>query len=170
MIKRLVAMVMLLLLGMALPRPAVAGDAWFTYPCASGTMHVESVTYEVAAPNAIRVELPGSLPCSAEGKYRFAVATFTPGATTAQIYPGMLGAYNPVGATEFVAAVGIRKQEQLGLCLMPDSQTRLSCALISIDSNGVVSVSSLDAGDTAVIGELSGLTPQPECNTCWSVR
>jgi len=170
MIKRLLAMVMLLWLPLALPQPVAAQDTWFTYPCASGTLELESVSLEVVAPNVIRVEMPGSLGCAAEGKYRFAVATFAPGESAAYVYPGMLGAYDPVGSTTFDAVVALNKQQQLGVCLMPDPSTRLSCALITADSVGAVSVSNLDTSSTLVIAEIVELRPQPECNACWNLR
>ena len=171
MIKRLSAMVVpLLLLGFAPPRPAVASDLWMTHPCPSGRLHVEAVTIEVAEPQVLRVELPGSLACSAADKYRFAAAIFMPGASTATVYESMLGAYSPVGTTEFVASFGMRKQQQqLGVCLMPDPQTRLSCALISIDALGDVTVSSAEPDSQVVTAELSGFSPLPECNSCWRV-
>jgi hypothetical protein len=172
MIKRLLATVVLLLLpGLALPQPATAGaDPWFTYPCESGSMRLDSITFEAATPDVVRVGVPGSMPCSAGSKYRFAVAAFAPGDTTALIYPGMLGSYNPVGPTEFVAVVAMTKQQQLGVCLMADPQTRLSCVLLSIDSTGEALASSLDTRRTTVVGQVSALRPTPECNACWSLR
>ena len=170
MTKRLLAMVMLLWLPLALPQPVAAQDPWFTYPCTAGAFDLGSADFEVAAPNVIRVKIPGTLACATDGKYRFAVATFTPGSSVAYVYQGMLGSYDPVGSTTFEAIVAVNKQQQLGICLMPDPSTRLSCALITADSAGAIDVSNLDTSTTYVIAEIVGLTPQPECNACWNVR
>jgi hypothetical protein len=163
-------MVVPLLLVVAPPLPAAAQEPWLGYPCPSGTLELQSITYEVAAPGVIRVELPGSLPCSAEGKFSFAVATFVPGDHTALVYDGMLGAYNPVGTTGFVAAIGMEKGQELGVCLMADPVTRLSCVRVSIDSLGGGMAASLDRTRAMVVAEPTGMHPQPECNVCWSIR
>jgi hypothetical protein len=172
MIKRLLVMVMLLWLPLALlPQPVAAQDDWFTYPCPSGTLDLTSASFEVVAPNVIRVELPGTLACAAGPKYSFAVATFQPGSSVAHVYPGMLAAYDPVGpGTAFTATVAVSKQQQLGVCLMPDPQTRLACVLVTADSSGGVLLSNLDRSRAAVIAEIVPYTPQPECNACWNIR
>lgn len=169
MIKRLLSMVMLLWLPFALPQPAAAQDEWFTYPCGSGALDLQSTSFEVVAPNVIRVEMPGVLACAAEAKFKFAVATFAPGSSTAYVYPGMLASYDPVGSTAFEAVFAVNKLQQLGVCLMPDQATRLSCALVTADSAGEVTVSKLDTSSTLVVAEMTALTPLPECNACWNV-
>jgi hypothetical protein len=170
MIKRLLAMVMLLWLPLALPQPVAAQDTWHTYPCPSGTLEVGSATFEVVAPNMIRVDLPGTLACATSGQYRFGVATFFPDDTIAFVYQGMLGAYDPEGSTTFTAAFAVTPQYPLGVCLMPDPDTRLACALITVDSAGAASVSTLDITSTPATAEIMGGRVQPECNACWNVR
>ncbi|HEX6684089.1 MAG TPA: hypothetical protein VF062_14895 [Candidatus Limnocylindrales bacterium] len=145
-------------------------DEWLTYPCGSGTLNLAAADYEDVDGFAIRVEMPGTLACSAGNEFRFAVAVFAPGTTQALVPDGMLGGYAASGTTAFTLSVAVTTQQQLGLCLMPDPETRLSCALVSSDAAGAVTVTSLDPATTKVTAELSSIAVQPECNTCWSIE
>jgi hypothetical protein len=157
-------------LALAQPVPQSGSSDWPTYPCGSGTLQGGAAVSQEIEPGAYRVEMPGTLECSADPKLKFAVATFAPDDTRAYVYDGMLASYASAGSTSFHVSVALAKGQKLGVCLMPDPQTRLSCVLIDADSLGTLSISSLNPATTYVIAGITPDEPHPNCNTCWRLH
>jgi hypothetical protein len=163
-----------LLAATTLTAPADSGS-WQQYPCPGGGLDAGMATAMPRNSGAILVTVPGEVECGVkEPGPQFAVAVFTPNSGSGAIYrPETMLAYaHPEGPTTFRLLGNVSDGLVVGLCLMTDEMTRLSCILVKRRSDAV-QVSGLATTDPLVSGPVQlvpgGYGPEPACAGCWSL-
>jgi hypothetical protein len=151
------------------PGPVFAAESaalWESYPCPSGSLKADQST---SVPGQY-VAIPGVLDCGVpQPGPRFAVAVFEPGAATGYIHSGLLGNYaSPTGPTTFTVygdIWGETSAADVGVCLLTDEHTRLSCVRVSRD----LTVTPMSTSDSLVTRKIAvkGGGNLPNCGVCW---
>jgi hypothetical protein len=168
-VRSLATVVMVVLAMLTGVTAASAGTpVWKPYPCFTGELRAaDSRVDSIPQPGYAIVDIPGIMDCVvSDPDARWALGVWKPGQNWGDVSPNSIRPYEPGDHTKFDALKYI--QQDAGVCLMPDPNTKLSCVRLQRVGTTLNIVQA--APDDPFFfgpGQIDSQTSPGGCDHCW---